>query len=363
VNIEKLLDLREFRRLFNKRTWLITHGDWDGICAAALLRAFVRERLNWDIKAQKVLFSKPKLFSEERIAMGYNAKKQKIFHRRVPYTNMLILDLPYLRKASLWVDHHDANYLPPPQLNRCRFCAFDDTSASATQLVSRVLRTEFQFEIPDTLVLFTNEIDSGAYGKKWELDDLDALPMMKKLCYLTEGLRGRSEMPLSFHILDLVTENFRDLNAVEDPTVEAKFQEIKERIQRGRQAIRDGEYYHGLLIIEPHKFEEKTITNYWDILPIFYKEVQPRLANQKAPLLGTLFIRNEWSCRLAIPWRKNPRLVTLKNDGLLNIRHIAQTFGGDGHYNVVGFMLQGLEDLAKVKEVWDRTIEQWGFHF
>jgi len=358
-----MLAWHEFRNLFNKRTWLVSHGDWDGICAAALLRAFLRERMNWDIKPWKILFSKPKMFSTDRIAMGYNSKKQKIFHRRLPYSNFHILDLPYLPKAALWIDHHDANYLPPRALNHCRFCMFDDSSASATQLVGRFLRTQFDFEIPEALVLFTNAIDSGAYGKKWELEDLDTLPMMKKLSYLTEGLRGRAETPISYHILELVTRNFRDFETIEDPLIEEKFQTIKERIIKGRQVIRDAQYYHGLLIIEPYKQQEKCIVNYWDIAPIFYKEILPRQADNRAPLLGTLLIRNEWSCRLAIPWRKDSRLIQLKNNGRLNIRHIAQMYGGDGHYNVVGFMLKGPEDLVKLKEVWDQTIERWGFHF
>lgn len=159
--------------------------------------------------------------------------------------------------------------------------------------------------------------------------------------------------------MDLVTVNYDQIEKIEDMKVEEAFQEVKGRITIGREIIKHAEYFKGLLIIDSHEVKDPHMICYWDIIPIFYQEISPKL---HLPLLGCLIVRNGYNCRLAIPWIHDPRLVKLKKAKRLNIRPIAREFNGEGHYTVAGFTLQNIGQLNRVRSLWTAMIQDWGFN-
>ena len=358
----KFLGIDDFAKLFKRKTRIITHGDWDGICSAAILKAFLRESLGRELKNKQIFFSRPKmLLQDKRIVKLKPSKGVGVnIPLRIWYKpNTVILDLPLMPQTTIWVDHHDANAPMGKELGSCLCYYYDPIKASTVQLLSQMLRKSFNFKVPEELVLLTNNIDAGAYGRKFELDDLDALPFLKKLCYLAEHRWNDRDLAISYRIINLVADKYTRLNGLDDSMVEARFQTLKPWIELGRQLIASAEYYHGLLIIKKYQTPEKAEVNYWDIPPIFHSHIQARDGMAGKPFLGTLLVRNEFSCRLAVPWRSNPQLFQLKKAGKLNIRPLAQKFGGDGHFNVVGFTLLGEEAIGKVKREWDAWLKRW----
>lgn len=362
----KCPDLREFKRIVWEHNAIVTHRDWDGICSAGLLQAFLEDTCGYETREQSLLFSHPRLLIQKHMVIKLAQKKGKDVKVGVTIPLYLrrcfVLDLPHIPEARLWVDHHDAAEPNPKSIEKCPIYCYDKTAASAVQLLTRLLRTRFEFNVPQELINFTNKFDAGAYGKKRRLENQEKVPMINQLCYITEAFHGKKDYALTHHVTDLVKEHYQNLEEIEDPIIQERYEEVKVRRERGRDLIRKSEFYHGLLLVDATEVEHKYLVIYPDVSPIFQKEIRPQLGLSEDALFASILIRESGSVRIGLRWRQNPRLVALKHSGKLDIRPLARQFGGEGHYNVVGFMIdlkKKEDEFTKIKEAWDETVRGW----
>jgi len=360
------MDKHRLQQILSMEIPIITHKDWDGLCSAALLKGVMNKELGIRIKDNRILFSQPNQILDESKVQIFDRARGRGITRPLSDRAFVMLDLPFKYGTKLWIDHHEGHSLPKNELRGCDLYYFDETCQSAVQLLARLFLKEYNLRISEEIVSFSDRFDSGTLGKQYELEDLDSIPPINKLGYIVEFFNTMEDFPVLFHIINLIAANYEDLESINDPLIDSYYRKVIDQRKKGRELIKDSEYYKRLLIIDlSNRDGPFTIANR-DITPLFHQYIKKERNIRDDSVLGYFLIRHpnkgRISARLALIWWFDERLVRLQNDKRLNIRHIGQSFGGEGHFDVVGFIFAETEKskvLNKIKSDWDALLKNW----
>lgn len=183
---------------------IITDADLDGLISAAILRT----QLGIDVS--KIDFANPKVAQHGEVILDGET---------------IVVDLPYIPRASMWYDHHKRNIFDAPAEAK----AIPGLRKEAPSC-ARVIADHYGITDLQELLVEADRIDSG----KLTAEDITSPSGYMLLSYLVkDDAKNREFMNFNRHIISLIRDQ-EIIDILEDKQVDLESERYKSNLEKVR---------------------------------------------------------------------------------------------------------------------------------